>query len=128
MCYIEIVKKLKTKWFTKWARKNDIADKHLNEAVKNIESELSTANLGANIYKVRLSRKGSGKSGGFRTILVFKASERAVFLYGFAKNEQDNISKTELAMFKKLGKDLLLLNQQELITAIKSNALQEIED
>ena len=122
------MKKLKTKWFTKWAKKNDIADQHLNEAVQNIESELSAVNLGANIYKVRISRKGSGKSGGFRTILVFKASERAVFLFGFAKNEQDNISKTELAMFKKLGKDLLLLNQQELKTAIKSNALQEIEE
>jgi hypothetical protein len=122
------VKKLKTKWFTKWAKKNDVSDKYLNEAVQNIESELSAVNLGTNIYKVRISRKGSGKSGGFRTILVFKASERAVFLYGFAKNEQDNISKSELAMFKKLGKDLLLLNQQELETAIKSNALQEIED
>ncbi len=122
------MKKLKTKWFSKWARKNDITDKYLNEAVQNIESELSSVNLGANIYKVRISRKGSGKSGGFRTILVFKASERAVFLYGFAKNEQDNITKTELAMFKKLGKDLLLLNQQELETAIKSNALQEIEE
>lgn len=128
MCYIWIVKKLKTKWFTKWARKNDITDKYLNEAVHNIESELSAVNLGANIYKVRISRKGSGKSDGFRTILVFKASERAVFLYGFAKNEQDNITKTELAMFKKLGKELLLLNQQELETAIKSNALQEIEE
>jgi len=122
------VKKLKTKWFTKWAKKNDVSDKYLNEAVQNIESELSAVNLGTNIYKVRISRKGSGKSGGFRTILVFKASERAVFLYGFAKNEQDNISKTDLAMFKKLGKDLLLLNQQELETAIKSNALQEIEE
>lgn len=128
MCYIEAVKKLKTKWFSKWARKNDITDKYLNEAVQNIESELSVVNLGAHIFKVRISRKGSGKSGGFRTILVFKASERAVFLYGFAKNEQDNITKTELAMFKKLGKDLLLLNQQELETAIKSNALQEIEE
>lgn len=122
------MKKLKTKWFTKWAKKNDVSDKYLNEAVQNIESELSAVNLGTNIYKVRISRKGSGKSGGFRTILVFKASERAVFLYGFAKNEQDNISKTDLAMFKKLGKDLLLLNQQELETAIKSNALQEIEE
>lgn len=122
------MKKLKTKWFSKWARKNNITDKYLKEAVQNIESELSADKLGANIYKVRISRKGSGKSGGFRTILVFKASERAVFLYGFAKNEQDNISKTELALFKKLGKDLLLLNEQELETAIKSNALQEIEE
>ncbi len=122
------MKKLKTKWFTKWANKNDISDKYLNEAVHNIESELSTVNLGANIYKVRISRKGSGKSGGFRTILVFKVSKRAVFLYGFAKNEQDNISKSELAFYKKLGKDLLELNQQGIETAIKSNILQKIEE
>ncbi len=128
MCYIETVKKLKTKWFSKWAKKNDITDRYLNEAINNIESELSAVNLGANLYKVRISRNGSGKSGGFRTILVFKASERAVYLYGFAKNEKDNIPRSDLAFFKKLGKDLLNLNQQGIEIAIKSKALQEIED
>ena len=122
------MKKLKTKWFTKWARKNDIADSNLNEAIINLESELSSVNLGSNIYKVRIARKGSGKSGGFRTILVFKEEDRAIFIYGFAKNEMDNISGNELEYFKSLGKDLLNLNEQQLDTAIINNALLEIEE
>ena len=128
MCYTLYVKKLKTKWFTKWARKNKIADKNLNEIISNLESELSSVNLGSNIYKVRAARKGSGKSGGFRTILVYKENDRAVFIYGFAKNETGNISSQELEYFKKLGKDLLNLNEQQLITAIENKALQEIEE
>ncbi len=120
------MKKLKTKWFTKWAKKNDIADKNLQDAIGNLESDLSSVKLGSNIFKVRIARKGSGKSGGFRTILVFKENDRAVFIYGFSKNEMDNISSKELEYFKKIGKDLLNLNNKQLDTAIKNNALQII--
>jgi hypothetical protein len=127
MCYTYNVKKLKTKWFAKWAKKNGIADLKLVETISNLESELSSTNLGANVFKVRVSRKSSGKSGGFRTILIFKENDKAVFVYGFAKNEEDNISSKELEYFKTLGKDLLRLNKQQLDAAIKSKALLEIE-
>ncbi len=120
------MKKLKTKWFTKWAKKNDIADNSLNDAINHLESDLSSVNLGSNIFKVRIARKGSGKSGGFRTIVIYKENDRAVFIYGFAKNELDNISSKELEYFKKIGKDLLNLNKHQLETAIKNKALQEI--
>jgi len=100
---------------------------HLKQhIISNLESELSSVNLGSNIYKVRLARKGSGKSGGFRTILVFKEEDRAIFIYGFAKNEIDNISSKDLGYFKKLGDDLLNLNEQQLETAIESKALFKI--
>ncbi len=41
--------------------------------------------------------KGGGQSGGFRTIILFKAGERAFFVRGFAKNALDNIRDDELA-------------------------------
>jgi hypothetical protein len=38
-----------------------------------------------------VARPGGGRSGGYRTVIAFRASQRGVFLYGFAKNERDNI-------------------------------------
>ena len=83
--------KLKTKWFHKWAKKNVISDKILLKAVENVSNNLGTSNLGYGLYKVRTPKVGQGKSGSFRTILVFKESDIAIFIYGFAKNEKDNL-------------------------------------
>ena len=118
---------LKTKWFSKWANKNKISDEKLLEGINNIESGYSSSNLGSNIYKVRIARSGEGKSGGFRTILVYNKNNRAIFLYGFSKNEQSNITKSELYYFKKIGNDLLKISEDELLHSIKSKALQEVK-
>lgn len=42
------------------------------EAIENLESGLSTADIGSHLYKFRVKRAHSGKSSGFRTIIVFK--------------------------------------------------------
>lgn len=90
-------------------------------------NDLSTANLGGNLFKVRVKREHSGKSSGYRTIVVYKENEKAIFLYGFGKNEQDNISKTELLYFKKLGNDFLALDETQIKQLIKKKSLFEIE-
>ncbi|MDD3248816.1 MAG: type II toxin-antitoxin system RelE/ParE family toxin [Smithellaceae bacterium] len=36
---------------------------------------------------------GQGKSKGYRTIILLRKGFRAFFVYGFAKNERDNIRK-----------------------------------
>ena len=53
------------------------------------------------------SRGQGGKSGGFRTIILFRAGARAFFVHGFAKSGQDNIRDDELAAFKMLAAELL---------------------
>ena len=105
--------KLKTKWFNKWSKKNIIADDKLVKAIDSISNNLGIVDLGGNLYKVRIPRSGQGKSGGFRTVVVFKESDRAIFLYGFSKNEKDNLDKEELRYFKKLGKDLLEIDKKD---------------
>ncbi|MDZ7724846.1 MAG: type II toxin-antitoxin system RelE/ParE family toxin [candidate division KSB1 bacterium] len=105
--------KLKTKWFNKWAGKNSIPDSSLLEALENLAGNLSTFNLGGGLYKVRTRRKGRGKSGGYRTIIAYKEMDKAIFIYGFSKNERDNLDKDELYSFKKLAKDLLQLSHDE---------------
>jgi hypothetical protein len=57
---------------------------------------------------VRFARAGSGKSGGFRTIYVVGGKKVPIFLVTvFAKNERDNLSKSEQAELVILSKALL---------------------
>lgn len=121
------MKTLSTKWFKKWAKKSKLKDKSLLDAVKNLQDGLSTADLGSNLFKVRVKREHSGKSSRFRTIVVYKEDDRAIFLYGFGKNEKDNISKTELIYFKKLGNDFLPLTPEQIEQLIDEKSLFNIE-
>ncbi len=97
------------------------------DTVDNLENGLSTADLGSNLFKIRVKREHSGKSSGFRTIVIYKEGERVIFLYGFGKNERDNISKTELLYFKKLGNDFLALNQEQIEQLVEQKSLFDIE-
>lgn len=64
--------------------------------------------LGGGLRKVRFAREGGGKSGGFRTIYVFGGAEVPIFIVTvFAKNENDNLTKAELAAAVALSKQLL---------------------
>ncbi len=121
------MEKLTTKWFKKWAKKSKLKDKDLLKTIENLKDGLSTADLGSNLFKVRVKRENSGKSSGFRTIVVYKENERAIFLYGFGKNEKENITKTELLYFKKLGNDFLALSPNEIKQLIEKMTLFNME-
>ncbi len=93
----------KAKRFNQWAASEEIADDHLTQVVQEIESGLVDANLGGGLYKKRVAAKGRGKRGGYRTLLAFRFAHRVIFLYGFAKNEQENIGLKEKEVFRKLA-------------------------
>ncbi|MCU7836202.1 MAG: type II toxin-antitoxin system RelE/ParE family toxin [gamma proteobacterium symbiont of Taylorina sp.] len=99
------MRKLSIKSFNKWARKANLKNQDLIDTIFNLENGLSSSDLGSHLFKVRVKREHSGKSSGFRTILVFQKQDRAIYLYGFGKNEKETISKTELQYFKKLAKN-----------------------
>ena len=48
---------------------------------------LIDADVGSGLIKQRIARPGGGKSGGYRSILMFRSGERAIFVFGFAKSE-----------------------------------------
>jgi hypothetical protein len=83
------VRTFKTKAFSRFAGKSGISDAVLCRAVRDAERGLVAADLGGGIIKQRIARARRGKSGGFRTLIVFRAGERAIFVHGFAKNEKD---------------------------------------
>jgi hypothetical protein len=83
----------KTKSFNRFARKEGLEDAPLLEAAKNAVAGRVDADLGGGVIKQRIARKGGGKSGGFRTILLFRSGSHIFFVFGFAKSERANISK-----------------------------------
>jgi len=117
----------KNKPFSRFARKNGISDTELCRAIEDADRGLTDADLGGGVIKQRIARKGSGKSGGFRTMILFKAGERAFFVHGFAKNEVDNIRPDELAALKKLAFNLLAYREEELQAAVTSETLMEVK-
>ena len=58
---------------------------------------------------------------------MYKVEEKAIFLYGFGKNEKSNIDKQELHYFKKLGRDLLALNSEQVSNSIEKQILFNLE-
>ena len=121
------MKKLSIKWFHKWSKKAKLENDDLLEAITNLEKGLSTSDLGNYLFKIRVKRENSGKSSGFRTIVVYKKDDRAIFVYGFGKNEKKNISKTELQYFKKLADDLMALNSEQIEQFIEQKVLFNLE-
>src|SRR5271163_3794907 len=102
----EHMRVFKNKSFVRFARKARITDAALCAAIADASRGLIDADLGGGVVKQRIARKGGGKSGGFRTIILFRLRERAFFVHGFAKNEKDNIRDDELAAFKMLAVEL----------------------
>ena len=119
--------KLKTKWFNKWAKKNALTDKNLLKTIDYISINLGVVNLGGGLYKIRTPKVGQGKSGGFRTLVVYKEKDIAVFVYGFAKTDKDNLDKEELKYFKILANDLLKIKNREYIKLEKQGSFVSIK-
>ena len=91
---------LQHKCFAKWVKDQNITDDALTLAVNELVDGLFDANLGGSIYKKRISRKGHGKRGSYRTLIAFKKAERVIYILGFAKNERDSVSSQELVALK----------------------------
>jgi hypothetical protein len=116
----------KNKWFARFARKNRIDDEALKSAVSEIEAGNFDADLGGSVFKQHVARPGGGKRGGYRTILFFKCEERAFFVYGFAKNERDDINEKEECGFKATAKDLLGYTDEQIQARLDAGSLIEI--
>jgi len=101
--------------FDRWANEQGLTDQSLCQAVKEMSTGLIDADLGGGLYKKRVARTGQGKSGGFRTLVATNRGDRWIFVFGFAKNERDNINKKEQESLKVLANQLLALPKQDLL-------------
>jgi len=117
----------KTKVFSRWARREGLADPSLCEAVSEMLQGLVDAQLGGGVVKKRVARAGQGKRGSYRTILATNLRDRWFFMFGFAKNERDNIGDDELKMLKQLAAALLGMDAPAIAEAKKRSELVEID-
>ncbi len=116
----------RNKAFTRFAKKAALDDTVLCKAIRDVQPGLIGADLGGGVIKQRIARPGQGKSGGFRTLIILKAGARAFFVYGFAKNEKDNIGKDELRALKPLASELLALEDKAIAGVLASGTLTEV--
>ena len=98
----------------------------LCKAVEEMENGLVDADLGGSVFKKRIALPGRGKSGGARTLIATNKANRWIFLYGFEKNERDNITRPELVFLYGVAHDMLGCSDETLSNAIAQEELEEI--
>ncbi len=60
-------------------------------------------------------------------MLAFKLGQAAFFMYGFAKNQQDNISSKELTALKAMAKYVLGLTPAQINQALGAGEFIEVK-
>ena len=98
----------------------------LCEAIEQAERGLVNADLGGGLIKLRVARPGQGKRSGYRMLIAFQSKLRAVFLFGFAKSELDNIDDDQLATLREIAAVWLTASAQKIERAIKDGFLIEV--
>ncbi len=106
-----------TKEFARFARKERVGDEALCIAIARAERGLVDAGLGGGLIKQRVPRRGQGRSGGFRVIIAYRHSVRAVFLHGFAKSAKDDLSEDELKALKMAASVVLAMDDDAIRAA-----------
>ncbi len=116
----------KTKPFARFAKRERVGDESLREAVSEIARGLVDADLGGSVVKKRVARRGEGKRGGYRVLIAVRARERAIFMFGFAKSERDNIDDDQLATLREAAAYWLSAGDSGLERAIEDGNLIEV--
>lgn len=117
---------LKTRTFNRWLRKTLLTDAALLKAIDEMEQGLVDADLGGNIYKKRVALPGRGKSGSTRTLIATNRQNRWFFMFGFEKNDKENITQAELAYLQEVAQIFLGYSSDELQLAIDKGEFLEV--
>ena len=115
-----------TKPFARFARKARIGVADLWETARLANAGVIDASLGGGVIKQRIARVGEGKSGGSRSIILFRFKGRAVFAFGFEKKDLGNIKVNELEAFRELADVILGYSDAEIARRVADGALIEI--
>jgi hypothetical protein len=113
-------------WFVRFARKQRLSHVALAEAVERAETGLIDADLGGGVIKQRVARAGQGRSGGYRTIILYRRAALAVFVYGFAKSERANVDAEEIAAFRAAAVHVLRLSDVQVAALIAKGQFVEV--
>lgn len=122
------MKVYKSTWFVRFARKEKITSNMLLSALNQAEQGLIEADLGGGVIKQRIARPGEGKSGGYRSIILYRQADKAFFVFGFAKNSRENIREDELEQFKKMARHVLSLTSAQIQELLNLGHFEEVDN
>jgi hypothetical protein len=117
-----------TKAFLRFAKKAKLPCETLRQAALAVMNGEHDADLGGGVFKQRVARPREGKSGGLRTIVLFRSGRHLFFVYGFAKSRKPNIDDTELRELRRLAGVLTGYSEADLIAAVAAGNLSEIAE
>ena len=117
---------LMNRWFMRFAAKERIGSRALIEAIERADRGLIDADLGGGVIKQRVARQGQGRSGGYRTLILFRVGRRAVFAFGFAKSDQANIAPADLALLKDIASMTIALTEDDIARLVATGQLIEV--
>lgn len=117
---------LKTRTFNRWLRKTLLSDAALLKAIAEMERGLVDADLGGNVYKKRVALPGRGKSGSARTLIATNREDRWIFMFGFEKNDKENITQAELAYLQGVAQIILNYSCDEIQLGIVKGEFLEV--
>ena len=109
-------------------RKEGLSDEACRKAIDDAERGLIDADLGGGLIKQRIAREGSGKSGGYRSIIFYRRGDLAIMLHLFAKSDTANVSAAQHADLAFLARELQKLSLQQLSELVRTKWLREISD
>ena len=109
-----------------FAAREKISDLALCEAVARAERGLIDADLGGGVIKQRIARPNRGRSGGYRSIVLFRSGERAFFVFGFAKNQMENIDRNDLKIYRRTAQFTLALDDEEIQELLDTKEIIEV--
>lgn len=115
------------RWFAKFAAREKMSAASLIEAVVRAEAGLIDADLGGGLIKQRIARAGGGRSSGYRSLIIFRSEDRAVFVFGFAKNLKGNLDAAELKAFRAAAKIVLGLTQEQIDDELQHERLIKVK-
>lgn len=115
----------KTRTLAKFTRQHGVSDASLVAAVERATRGLIDADLGGHIIKQRVARPGQGKRSGFRMLIGIR-SDLAIFLFGFAKNERDNIDDDQLKTLREIVASWFAADEKKIADAVKDGLLMEV--
>lgn len=108
--------------FARQARKHRLSEDELCKAVARAEKGLNDGQIGKFLIKQRI-----GLSGSFRTIIVYRQGDMAVFVHMFPKNAQANLTPNEEITYRGAAKEIADLGDEHIKALIDAGEWIEID-
>jgi len=116
----------------KFVRKERVSDVALCRTASEVVAGVfgaGEADLGGGLFKKRVARAGSGKSGGYRTIIAYRRpnTQRVLFTYAFAKNAAAALTPQGQATLSRVADAFVVANDQQIATLLAGGDVREVD-